>query len=178
MSGDWLSRLSLVVSMVAVIIALLQLISAIAVSREAAMAERIKDLYLFSQESLNLMGKPEYKDKEVIQFIEASYGLPLYPSYVSLIRKSNFFIRCCFNKIEYDFFDTKKGQKKKATVEDIAIDIRNFIVKKRRELKGSEENLNDKVIDESKEILNEKAINDFKNNVVLEIRKKLIKFEA
>ncbi|MDU1533274.1 MAG: hypothetical protein E6899_00070, partial [Neisseria sp.] len=80
MSGDWLSRLSLVVSMVAVIIALLQLISAIAVSREAAMAERIKDLYLFSQESLNLMGKPEYKDKEVIQFIEASYGLPLYPS--------------------------------------------------------------------------------------------------
>ncbi|MDU1533801.1 MAG: hypothetical protein E6899_02845, partial [Neisseria sp.] len=67
---------------------------------------------------------------------------------------------------------------KKATVEDIAIDIRNFIVKKRRELKGSEENLNDKVIDESKEILNEKAINDFKNNVVLEIRKKLIKFEA
>ena len=166
MSGNWLSRLSFVVSMVAVIIALLQLISAIAVSREAAMAERIKDLYLFSQESLNLMKKPEYKDKEVIQFIEASYGLPLYPSYVSLIRKSNFFIRCCFNKIEYDFFDTEKGQKKKATVEDIAINIRNLIVNKRRELR------------ESKKILNEEVINDFKDNVVLEIRKRLIKFEA
>ena len=52
MSGDWLSRLSLVVSMVAVIIALLQLISAIAVSREAAMAERIKTCIYFLKNHL------------------------------------------------------------------------------------------------------------------------------
>ena len=151
MSGDWISRYGLVVSTVAVTVALWQLVSAIVVSREAAMAERIKDLYLFSQESLKLMldlteekeGKAkEDKDKEVKKFIEASYELPLYPSYVSLIRKSCFFIRPFFNKIEYkcpnDKYPNKNDMKivtKKGTAEDIAIDIRELIRKKRLELR-------------------------------------------
>ena len=183
MSFDWLSRLSFVVSTMAVIIALLQLVSAIVVSREAAMAERIKDLYLFSQESLNLMldltkekegkDKEDKEDKEVKKFIDASYELPLYPSYVSLIRKSCFFIRPFFNKIEYkcpdDNYPNKDKTKivpKKGTAEDIAIDIRELIRKKRLELR------------EKKGILDEKVINDFKDNLVLEIRKILIDFEV
>ena len=185
MSFDWLSKLSFVVSTMAVIIALLQLVSAIVVSREAAMAERIKDLYLFSQESLNLMldltkekeGKDkedkEDKDKEVKKFIEASYELPLYPSYVSLIRKSCFFIRPFFNKIEYKCPNDKYPDKneteivtKKGTAEDIAIDIRELIRKKRLELRKKEG------------ILDKNVIDDFKDNLVLEIRKILIDFEV
>lgn len=182
MSGDWISRYGLVVSTVAVTVALWQLVSAIVVSREAAMAERIKDLYLFSQESLKLMldlteekeGKAkEDKDKEVKKFIEASYELPLYPSYVSLIRKSCFFIRPFFNKIEYkcpnDKYPNKNDMKivtKKGTAEDIAIDIRELIRKKRLELRKKEG------------ILDESVINDFKDNLVLEIRKILIDFEV
>ena len=181
MSIDWISRYGLVVSTVAVTVALWQLVSAIVVSREAAMAERIKDLYLFSQESLKLMldltkeeGKvKEDKDKEVKKFIEASYELPLYPSYVSLIRKSCFFIRPFFKKIEYkcpnDKYPNKNDMKivtKKGTAEDIAIDIRELIRKKRLELRKKEG------------ILNESVINDFKDNLVLEIRKILIDFEV
>lgn len=182
MSGDWISRYGLVVSTVAVTVALWQLVSAIVVSREAAMAERIKDLYLFSQESLKLMldltkeeeGKnKEDKDKEVKKFIEASYELPLYPSYVSLIRKSCFFIRPFFNKIEYecpnDKYPNKNEMKivtKKGTAEDIAIDIRELIRKKRLELRKKEG------------ILEKSVIDDFKDNLVLEIRKILIDFEV
>ena len=188
MSGDWISRYGLVVSTVAVTVALWQLVSAIVVSREAAMAERIKDLYLFSQESLKLMldlteekegkdkedkDKDKDKDKEVKKFIEASYELPLYPSYVSLIRKSCFFIRPFFNKIEYkcpnDKYPNKNEMKivtKKGTAEDIAIDIRELIRKKRLELRKKEG------------ILDESVINDFKDNLVLEIRKILIDFEV
>lgn len=182
MSVDWISRYGLVVSTVAVTVALWQLVSAIVVSREAAMAERIKDLYLFSQESLKLMldltkeeeGKvKEDKDKEVKKFIEASYELPLYPSYVSLIRKSCFFIRPFFKKIEYKCPNDKYPNKnemnivtKKGTAEDIAIDIRELIRKKRLELRKKEG------------ILNESVIDDFKDNLVLEIRKILIDFEV
>jgi hypothetical protein len=185
MSGDWISKYGLVVSTVAVTVALWQLVSAIVVSRETAMAERIKDLYLFSQESLKLMldltkeeeGKVKKdKDKEVKKFIEASYELPLYPSYVSLIRKSCFFIRPFFKKIEYkcpnDKYPNKPNKNemkivtKKGTAEDIAIDIRELIRKKRLELRKKEG------------ILNESVIDDFKDNLVLEIRKILIDFEV
>ncbi len=177
MSGDWISRYGLVVSTVAVTVALWQLVSAIVVSREVAMAERIKDLYLFSQESLNLMldltKEKEGKDKEVKKFIEASYELPLYPSYVSLIRKSCFFIRPFFKKIEYKCPNDKYPNKdkmeivtKKGTAEDIAIDIRELIRKKRLELRKKEG------------ILGKNVIDDFKDNLVLEIRKILIDFEV
>ena len=173
MLSNWLSILSLVVSTVAVIVALWQLVSAIVVSREAAMAERIKDLYLFSQESLNLMlnltKEKEDKDKEVEKFIEASYGLPLYPSYVILIRKSNFFVRYFFNKIKYKYPNKIENKiemvDKEGTVEDIAIDIRELIRKKRLELRNK------------KGVLDKNVIDNFKNDLVLRIREILIDFE-
>ena len=154
MESGVLEMIAVILSLIAVLVAVWQALIALAATRDAIVGEKIKRMYAFSVESLECMKLCLGKSKE--EYIEESYTLDSYSSYVTLLKPSS-----CFLNLLID----KKAQKAMNEIREIILSQRKKIREETKETK-----------DDVKKV-SQKDINDFRDNVVMKIRSALIKLE-